>query len=306
MKGPRWGALWLSMAAAIWGSMYVVSKIVLATIPPLMLVWLRYGVALVTLLAAAMLVRASWRIARRDWWRVAQIGVVGYGVSISAQFIGTKLATAQLGSLITAGTPAFMVIFAYLLLRERITLSKIGAIVLATMGVLLIVGMGVSTPHVRVGELILGIAALSWAWMSVLVKTLPSMYSSLTVTLYAIAIAFCLMTPLAFTQMSWSHLVTVMTYQPRLIGYVAYLGAVSTAVAFFLWNYGLQQVEAGIGGLYLFFQPVVGGILGWFWLGERFGWAFIGGAMLIGFGVFLALRAENRLLKQADADPLGW
>lgn len=299
MKTTRWGPIWLSIAAAIWGSMYVVSKIALESVPPLMLVWLRYGIALIALGVGALLFGVSWRIGRQDWWRVAQIGIVGYGISIAAQFIGTKLATAQLGSLITAGTPAFMVIFAYVLLRERITISKAGAIVLASLGVLLIVGMGISTPSVRVGELVLAIAAVSWAWMSVLVKTLPSSYSSLTVTLYAMAIAFCCMTPLAFAQMSWGHLIAVIGRQPQLIGYILYLGMVSTALAFFLWNLGLQQVEAGIGGLYLFFQPVVGGILGWFWLGERFGWTFVGGSLLIGTGVYLALRGQMSAPREA-------
>ncbi len=293
MKTTRWGPMWLSIAAAIWGSMYVVSKMALENVPPLMLVWLRYGIALIALAVGALLFRVSWKIERRDWWRVGQIGMVGYGISIAAQFIGTKLATAQLGALITAGTPAFMVIFAYVLLRERITILKAGAIVLASVGVLLIVGMGVSTPSVRVGELVLALAALSWAWMSVLVKTLPSSYSSLSVTLWAMAIAFCCMTPLAFAQISWHHLIVVIGRQPQLIGYILYLGIVSTALAFFLWNFGLQQVEAGIGGLYLFFQPVVGGILGWFWLGERFGWAFVGGSVLIGAGVYLALQGQR-------------
>ncbi len=273
----------------------MVSKIVLTVIPPLMLVWLRYGVALGALLIGALCMEVSWRIARRDWFRIAQIGIVGYGISISAQFIGTKLATAQLGSLITAGTPAFMVIFAYLLLRERITGSKVGAILLATLGVVLMVGMGVYTPHVRLGEMILAIAALSWAWMSVLVKTLPTSYSALAVTSYAMAVAFVLMTPLAFSQMSWRHLIDILNAQPRFIGYVGYLGLVSTALAFFLWNLGLKRVEAGTGGLYLFFQPVVGGILGWFWLGERFEWPFWCGAFLIGAGVYLALRGQNRV-----------
>lgn len=299
MKTTRWGPIWLSIAAAIWGSMYVVSKIALESVPPLMLVWLRYGIALLALVVGALWFRVSWKIARPDWWRVAQIGIVGYGVSIAAQFIGTKLATAQLGSLITAGTPAFMVIFAYILLRERITLSKAGALALASAGVLLIVGMNVSTPSVRMGELVLAVAAISWAWMSVVVKTLSPSYSSLTVTLYAMAIAFWGMTPLAFAQMSWQQLGEAIGRHPELIGYILYLGIVSTALAFFLWNLGLQQVEAGIGGLYLFFQPVVGGVLGWFWLGERFGWAFVGGSLLIGTAVYLALRGKRPPRKRA-------
>ena len=41
---------------------------------------------------------------------------------------------------------------------------------------------------------------------------------------------------------------------------VLYLGIVSTAGAFFLWNKGLELLDASIGSLF-FFQPIVGSLL---------------------------------------------
>ncbi|RIV24577.1 EamA family transporter, partial [Alicyclobacillaceae bacterium I2511] len=142
MKRDWVGPLYLALAASIWGGMFVVSKIVLAVVPPLALVWLRYLVALLALAIVGLFTRQSWRIHWRDlpWFIV--LGVVGYVVSISAQFYGTKLSTAQLGSVITAGTPAFMVLFAYPLLKERLTWRKGFSLVLATAGVVLVVGAG--------------------------------------------------------------------------------------------------------------------------------------------------------------------
>lgn len=63
-------------------------------------------------------------------------------VSIWTQFLGTKLSTAQMGTMITSATPAFMVMFGRIILGERITLRKAITVVLATIGVLLIVGIG--------------------------------------------------------------------------------------------------------------------------------------------------------------------
>ncbi len=290
MKSSTLGSILLSLAAAIWGSMYVVSKIVLRTIPPLTLVWMRYVIALAILLGIMAVARISWRLDRRDFGRVLQIGLIGYVVSIAAQFIGTKLATAQLGSLITASTPAFMILFAYVILRERINTSKLIALCLAAMGVLLIVGLGHQAGSVRLGEVILGIAAVSWAWMSVLVKTVPQRYSILTVTFYSMLVATALMTPIAFWQMGIHRMLTVFTQEPRLDGYVLYLGVVATAAAFFMWNAGLQRVQAGVAGFYLFFQPVVGGVLGWLLLNEHFTWSLGLGAAVIVLAVVLALK----------------
>jgi drug/metabolite transporter (DMT)-like permease len=74
------------------------------------------------------------------------------------------------------------------------------------------------------------------------------------------------------------------------LGGVLYLGVISTAGAFFLWNKGLQLTEASSGGLYFFFQPLVGTILGWTILEEKISWSFGVGALLIMGGVLLVLR----------------
>ena len=302
MTRARWGSVWLSVAAAIWGSMFVVSKIVLATVPPLTLVWMRYVIAIVVLLGFMTGNKHAWYLSKRDWSRVALIGVIGYVLSITAQFIGTKLATAQLGSLITASTPAFMIIFAHYLLRERATRVKIMALVMALAGVLLIVGLGTQDASMRWGEGILGLAAVSWAWMSVLVKTLPSRYSSITVTFYAMVLAALLMTPVAFWQMPWPRMTAVIGPRPELLWDIGYLGVVSTGVAFFLWNLGLKRVEAGLAGFYLFFQPVVGGILGWLVLNEHFTWSFALGAVLIVVAVILAISGGARHYQAKPGD----
>lgn len=287
MKPRQLGALYLTLAASIWGGMYVVSKFVLEVIPPLELVWVRYVVAIVALVTMAILTRQSWKIRWRDIPLVIAIGVIGYTVSIFTQFLGTKLSSAQFGSVITSATPAFMVVFAWLILGERVTLRKALSVTFATFGVLLIVGLGDHNQSYQLGGLVLGIAAVTWALMSVLVKRVPSGYSQLVVTTYAILFATLLMTPLALPQM---HSLADTLSQPIIWGSVLYLGVVSTAGAFFLWNKGLQMVDAASAGLYFFFQPLVGTLLGWLVLGERVGVSFWIGSTLILVGVMLVVR----------------
>ena len=61
-----------------------------------------------------------------------------------------------------------MVIFARLLLKERLTLKKVLAVCLATFGVFLIVGVGHVNLSSKLGGISLLIAALTWGFMSVL------------------------------------------------------------------------------------------------------------------------------------------
>ena len=282
------GPLYLTLAASIWGGLYVVSKVVLEVLPALELVWIRYLVALAALTIFAWIRGESWKIPKQAWPTVAMVGIVGYFISIWAQFAGTQLSSAQMGAVITAATPAFMVIFARLLLDEAITVKKAISLCLATSGVLCIVGIGDMGKETHTGGFILGLAAITWAFMSVLVKKIPAQCSMIVVTTYAMLAAAAAMTPLALAQMQPEHL--QMMTQPKILLGILYIGTVSTAGAFYFWNRGLQLVDAGSGGLYFFFQPIVGTLLGWLFLGEKVGWSFGMGAALIFAGVLLVIR----------------
>jgi len=281
------GAILLAIAASIWGGMYVVSKIILDSVQPLALIWLRYVVALVALVLANLVTRQSWRMRWRDVPWVVTLGIVGYTISIWTQFLGTQLSTAQMGAMITSATPAFMVVFAKWILGERITSRRAWSVSLATVGVLVIVGVGEFGYKYELGGAILFVAALTWALMSVLVKKLPTGYSQLVVTTYAILVATILITPVGVRQL---HGLGHILAHPILWGGVLYLGIFATAGAFFLWNKGLQMVDAASGGLYFFFQPLVGTLLGWVILGEQVTRMFWVGAALILAGVLLTIR----------------
>ncbi|MEG6522104.1 DMT family transporter [Desulfotomaculum sp. 1211_IL3151] len=287
MNNTVLGAICLSLAASIWGSMYVVSKYVLDFIPPITLVWLRYVVAFFVLY---LILRISQnqnknpeKFEKKDWLLLGWIGFIGYFVSISFQFIGTKLSDAHTGALITSATPAFIVIFARLVLKERLTTRKIFSLLLATIGVAIVVGWDSSLGSHLWGSIILVGAAITWALLSVYVKVASYNHSSLTITTYAILFALIFTTPFMLWEIQTNNIVL----NTEIILGVLYLGTVSTAGAFFLWNKGMEMIDAGIGSLFFFFQPLVGSFLGWLLLNERLDLNFFLGGALILLGVLV-------------------
>lgn len=288
MGSKAWlGFVFLSLAASIWGGMYVVSKWTLEILPPFTLVWLRYLVAF-GILWIFLAKRRREKITVKDHMGIAAIGFIGYFISISAQFVGTWLSSAAMGALITSATPAFMLIFAYWFLKERLNWHKGIAVLLATAGVTVVVGMEIPTKVSFLGNIILVIAALTWAMLSVGAKKLGERLSSLLVTTYAIGYAIIFTTPVMIWESTRQQVDWDVLLQGDIVAAVLYLGVISTAVAFFLWNQGLVLVEAGVGGMFFFFQPVVGSFLGWFILGEQLGWGFFAGGALILTGVILS------------------
>ena len=79
---------------------------------------------------------------------------------------------------------------------------------------------------------------------------------------------------------------------PGIIGGLLFLGIISTALAMFLWNYAFTQMPAASASLTFFAQPVVGILLGWFFLGENITPLFLLGGVLIGIGILISAREK--------------
>jgi len=285
------GAILLSLAASIWGGMFVVVKVVVTTIPPMQLVWLRYLVAVLVLFGVTRVKPIKWVWDKRTIGLIILIGLIGDTLSIVTQETGTWLASAQLGSVITTATPTFMVLFGWPLLHQRPRRGDVGSLTLATLGVLVIVGHQFTGHHVLLGALLLFIAGLTWALMSVLVQLVDARVDTLQVTLLAALVAVIALTPVVGNQ---AHVLLAINWRdPQLFLSVFYLGAISTALAFVLWNQGLRLLNSPSSGLFFLFQPVVGALLGWLCLGETISWSFVWGTLLIFGGMWVAIRFNH-------------
>lgn len=282
------GCCALAAAASIWGGMYVVSKYTLDFIPPFTLLWLRYVSALLVLYPLAARLRKK-PFTRADQMAFISIGFVGNFVSVGLQFVGTRLSSAHNGAILTSASPAFILIFAWLMLGERLTARKLLSVILASIGVIIVVGWDSGSSggwQSLVGNLALIGAAITWALLSVLARKFSATLPPLVITTGAIFWAILMTTPVMVIE--WRFLPVTGLTNPVLWAAVLYLGIVSTAGAFYLWNKGMSMVEAGTGSVFFFLQPVVGAFLGWLVLGELLSSSFFGGGAVILLAVLIA------------------
>ncbi|HEY3311176.1 MAG TPA: DMT family transporter [Anaerolineales bacterium] len=275
-------------AAAIWGGMYVVSKVVLEVIPPFTLLDIRLVLGFLAL-ALVVLLRGGFHLTPRQFWSFFWVGVVGYGISLGFQFVGTKLSTAANGSLVTSATPALVLPFAFWLLKEPVTLRRMVAILLATLGVLAVIDPRTAqlSSSLFLGNLSLIGAAITWALYSVLVRKVSPGVDLLQASAIMLLGGLPLTVPASLWEFST---VAIGQITPGIFGGLLFLGIVSTAIAMFLWNFAFAELPAGVASLTFFAQPVVGTLLGWFFLGEKITPLFILGGVLIGLGVLVSTR----------------
>ncbi len=293
------GAIYGLTAAAIWGGLYVVSDIVLLTIPPFTLLTIRLLMGIAVL--AVLLWRSGTALPQRsETIRLLIVGFLGFGVSVGAQFVGTDKSTAVNGALVTSASPAFILVFAWLLLHERLTPQRILAVMMATLGVVVIIDPSKAdfSSDTFIGDIVLALAAVTWGLYSVLVRKLSVRHDTLVITLLAFLGGMFLTIPAMALELPNRPIGEI--DGGTILG-VLYLGIISTAVAMWLWNRAFALVDASVASLFFFAQPVVGAILSVVVQGQVITPNLWAGGLMIAAGLLLAIYPARRMHWQKRA-----
>ena len=287
------GALSALSAAALWGGMYVVSKDTFSRVPPVTLGALRLVVAGAAL---SLLLRRRGRFRWPRDPRLVLAGVLLAGTMV-VQFVGTDLATASEGALLTTTTPLFIVPLGWAFLSERPRWPTLAGILIGLAGVILAVRGGLELDATLLGPALLLLSALGWAGYTIASAPVARTEGPLIAVTWASLIALPLVGLLSLTEAGrWNA--EALT-EPTTVAAIAYLGLGASAAAWYLWNRGVAELPAAVAGAFFFLQPAVGGLLAWPILGERPTGRFIAGAVLIMAGVLVALRfAPTRVTEE--------
>lgn len=293
------GVIYGASAAAIWGGMYVVSDVILEVIPPFTLLLLRLVLGILSL-SIFIFGKPLPQLSRRAWKDILAVGLVGYGMSLGAQFVGTDLSTAVNGAVVTSATPAFVILFAVLILHEKLTLQRLLAVVLASVGVFVIIDFSQASfsSDTFVGNLFLSVAALTWGLYSVLIRWVSSKYpqvDTLFITLVSFIGGFLLVLPASMLELT-QKTVALSDITIGIILGILFLGIVSTAVAMWLWNRAFVLLDASSASVLFFVQPISGAFLGWLFLGQKLTLNIWIGGLLIALGVLLSITRKKTKL----------
>ncbi|WP_255195173.1 DMT family transporter [Halorarius litoreus] len=284
------------IASAIWGGMYVVSKWVFASMPPLALAFCRVVLGSIVLLAVVRATKPERAFSRRDWLGFAGLAVV-LAVSLATQFLGTDLTSAGQGSLVTVLSPVFTLALGVAVLDESLGPRKLAGAALALVGTGLVLA-GRYDPTALAVDTLLGpgmlvLAAATWAAYTAFGKPLIRKYSALEAATYTTVLSIPLFGLFALAEFWWVDASAAsVTVTPGLVAAVLYLGVVSTALAWYLWYKGMEQVDAGTVAVTFFAQPVVGVGLGALLLDEPIGPLFLVGGVVMAAGVYLVSTAR--------------
>jgi drug/metabolite transporter (DMT)-like permease len=261
----------LTLACAFWGIATVISKALLASVPPITFLVIQLAFS-VCVLWTFVLARGARYLAWRGLLPLALLGLLNPGLSYTLSMLGLTKTTASVATLLWAAEPALIVVAAGLLLREAITARFLVATAAAACGVLLVSGVAgggtLASADVYGAVLILG-GVVCCALYTVLsrriaasIDPLPAVAIQQTVGLvWAVAIW-----PLEPHGGALAGLAALS--QSELLG-GAVSGLMYYAAAFWLYLNALRSVPATTASIFLNLTPVFGVASAYVFLGER-------------------------------------
>jgi drug/metabolite transporter (DMT)-like permease len=267
----------LAAAIAIWGSTFVFGVIAMRELSVLQTVTARFVIATLLLLPMTLW-RREWP-RHKDWPLFLVTGAIGFPVGMLLLFSGLEHAGVVVTSLLYGAYPIFIALAALLFDSEKPRIRDWIAASVSTLGVILIT-TGREDAKDWLGPALVLAALVSFAAWVVMSKRLMRDYSSFCVTSWTILLGTLILVPIALFQ---GALPVFGTLHAATWLSLLYLGLLSTAVAFQLWNWGLREVSATTTGVIGNLEPLIGAALGVAFLGEPVGVTLcIGGALIVG------------------------
>jgi O-acetylserine/cysteine efflux transporter len=271
------------LIAAIWGFNFVVIKVGVAGVPPLMLAALRF---VFSALPALLFVKRPAAPLKSIAAYGLLLGVGEFGFLFTAIKLG---APSGLSSILLQSQAFFTAILAAVLLRERLHGHSVVGMTIAGAGLAVFAfssgknSGGLSLPLL----LMILMAGLGWAGANVAARTMPGanalglmVWSSLFSPLPLAALSLAFEGPKAIgSSLSKPGLLT--------IGALAYLVLLSTLLAYGLWNRLIMRHGAGRIAPFSLMVPVFGVVAASLVLGERFVSLDAAGAGLILTGLLV-------------------
>ena len=229
---------------------------------PGQLALLRFGTASIVLALYALATRMRMP-ERKDLPVIALSGFLGISVYHVALNFGEVTVQAGAASLLISAGPVFTALLSAVFLRERLTRTGWGGILVAFTGVALIAlssGPGLRFPP---GALLILLSAAVAAIYSILSKRSFKRHTALEFTCYSI----------------WAGTLPMLVFLPGLARQlpvaaptatlaVVYLGIFPGAIAYVLWNLALSRMPASLLSSFLYLSPVLASFIAWVWLGE--------------------------------------
>ncbi len=268
---PILGHLAALFTIIVWGVTFISIKVLLIDFTPVEAMFYRSILALLAL-AIASPPRLAWgkpaRQALKDEWKVVAAGLCGVTLYMLFQNIALSYTLAANVSVLVSVAPLLTALVSRFFLSEKLKANFFFGFTIAIAGIILIAFNGSVVLKLNpLGDLLSILAALVWAFYSVLIKKISAQtHDMLCVTrkVFFYGVLFMLpILPFFSFHLGLERLVKL----PNLLN-LLFLGIGASALCFVTWNYAVKLLGPVRTSVYIYMIPLVTIIVSLFVLRE--------------------------------------
>ena len=278
---------------ALFGSLPVIAKLVLAVLPAISLVGFRVGITALVLSAVQIYRGRIWLQNRSDYLRLGVLSLFGVVFNQLLFIGGLSFTKASNTSLLAVTIPIFTLVVGAIAGNERLRPVKIIGIVLAAVGVILLIDpRGASfTSQTTLGDMMIIVNSLSYGIYVATSKEVITRNGAFRSMMWVFIFASIVCVPVGLTSL---YNADVSQIGPSIWLLVVYIAVFATAAPYFLNAWALARVNPSTVAVFIYLQPLIGFVLAVIFLGENIDFRFIIAAALVFAGVFLTTRKAVR------------
>jgi drug/metabolite transporter (DMT)-like permease len=260
----------LALAMFISGSAVVVNKMMVTALPVFLAAELGILAGLVILIPFTFgVLKCEWKYDVRTYLVLFLQAFCGVFLYRIFTFIGLKSTTAVSSGLITSAAPVLVLLFAWVLLKERITFRQLIALG-CTMAAILLVNLSAVTAAQGCGaiggNLLIMAAVVCEALFSILSKVKCRPVTAICKTTIIVIDAFLLLLPLSIRDALGFDFSTI---SMRTVLCIAYYGVFVTFLSYVFWFWGIENTRAGDAAPFTSIVPISSMLLSVVLLHER-------------------------------------
>lgn len=230
--------------------------------------------------------KINWKA---DGWRFFLSALCGASLNMLLFYKGISMTTAINGSIIMTLTPVLVLLWAALLIKERITKVKIMGIFLGLIGALIIFYQPTNLISFGnwQGDFLVILNGIVYACYLVIIKPLMQKYKPLTVATWIFSFAVFMVLPAGFQE---AAMVDLTQLPLKVILSMFYSIILVTVVVYFLNIWTLVRVDPSVVGAFIYLQPVFSTITAMLFFGETLEIKHLVAAIFIFLGVWLVTK----------------
>jgi drug/metabolite transporter (DMT)-like permease len=293
MSKRTWALLAATTVSIIYGLSFTIAKDVMPTyVKP-------YGFILIRVFGATILFwlislfGSKEKIKRQDFPRIIAAAFFGVALNMLTFFKGLSFTSPISAAVIMVTTPIIVLILSTILMKEKMKKRKIFGILLGLFGTFFLILYGKSignATNASLGNFLVFINAVSYAFYLIIVKKLMDKYNAFTFVKWIYTFGLLMVIPFGwneYQEIQWQTLPSIILWE---IGFVV----VFTTFFTYLFNLvSMRELKPTTVAVFIYLQPLFATLFAISLGKDELSWVKIVSAVLIFTGVYLVTMKKS-------------